>query len=121
MSTSATSVITLNAVLDQLADMVAERVAARLCAPTTADYYDQHKNPLGKRRFLESARRGDFPSTKQGKLVLARRADVDRWLDSRERPRAESRTEGSEEGLDALLLGAGIVGSGMTSPRRGKR
>lgn len=83
-----------------------------------ADYYNQNNNPLGKRRFLEAARRGDFPSSKDGKLVLARRDDVDRWLASRTRPSANREKEDRGDDVDALLAGAGIVASGVTSPRR---
>ncbi|MDB4931663.1 MAG: hypothetical protein JWM10_4147 [Myxococcaceae bacterium] len=114
--------LTADVVFELLVEKIAERVAERLGATPEPGYYTQHENPLGRRRFLEAARRGAFPSAKQGKLVLARREDVDRWLRSRERPSAESRTAGVEEDLDALLEGAGVLAPGVTvRVRHGRR
>ena len=81
------------------------------------EYCDQNNNPLGKRRFLEAARRGAFPSFKSGKLVLARRDDVDRWLVSRTRPFVPREKDPPADDVDALLAGDGITASGVTSPR----
>jgi len=50
-------------------------------------YYSSTNNPLGRRRFLECARNGDFPTfsvDKRGKL-LALRSDVDGWIQSQRR------------------------------------
>lgn len=73
----------LETLVDQLAELVAERVAVKVAARTRAAgrYYTSSDNPLGRRPFLEAARRGDFPSFARGKKVLALRADVDAWIE----------------------------------------
>lgn len=52
--------------------------------PTTPkpEFYSQLDSPLGKRRHLEAARRGTLRATKVGRLVLARREDVDAFIDA---------------------------------------
>lgn len=109
----------VEAALDLFVDMVADRVAERLHAIPTNEYYDQRSNPLGRRRFLEAARRGAFPSTKRGKLVLARRADVDAWIAAGHRAPVE-RTKPSEDLSDEELLAASGVVLEPT-PRKMKR
>lgn len=78
--------------LDDLAERVAELLGGR------REYYDQATSPLGRRRHLEAARRGAFPSYKEGNRVLAKRADVDAYIRAnpvtpkapRERPKASA-------------------------------
>jgi hypothetical protein len=74
-----------------MADVLADRVATRIAtlARVHDDYYTQHSNPLGKRQFLEAARRREFPSFPVGRLVLARRSDVNAWIESHERSCAD--------------------------------
>jgi hypothetical protein len=121
-ATSARGSSRVDAVLDLLADLVAERVIARLGEVPQGghEYYDQRLNPLGKRRFLEAARRGAFPSTKQGKLVLARRTDVDAWIASGKRDArvsTASTAEGDALSDEDLMAASGIV---LTPPRQNK-
>ncbi|MEI8255949.1 MAG: hypothetical protein WCJ30_09785 [Deltaproteobacteria bacterium] len=73
-------------------DVFAERVAARVLSLVHVhdDYYSQHVNPLGKRPYLEAARRGDFASFSVGKLVLARRIDVNAWIETHRRDKIEA-------------------------------
>lgn len=103
------SVTTADAVLDLIVEMVAERVVARLGSTPTNEYYDQRTSPLGRRRFLEAARRGAFPSTKQGKLVLARRADVDRWIATARRAPVEVPESDDELSDEGLFAASGVV------------
>ncbi|NUQ76819.1 MAG: hypothetical protein HUU21_25065 [Polyangiaceae bacterium] len=86
--------VDLDALLDELADRVAERITQRIGKgiPTASgsEYYSANNNPLGSQRaFLDAARRKDFPSFKPGRTVLARREDVDRWIESHPRTRHE--------------------------------
>ena len=105
-------------VLDLLVDMVADRVVARLGTTPANDYYDQHASPVGKRRVLEAARRGAFASMKRGKLVLARRVDVDAWIRAGHRtPRSVSPMSETDSD-EALLHANGIVLAPV--PRRTK-
>lgn len=110
---------TVNAVLDLFVDMVADRVAARLGAAPANDYYDQRSNPLGKRRFLDAARRGAFPSTKRGKLVLARRTDVDAWIAAGHRAPVVHTKPSEDLSDEALLAASGVVLE--PTPRKMKR
>jgi hypothetical protein len=116
----------LDHLLDELAERVAERVYNRVSASDAsstagAGWYDQQSSPLGKRRFLEAARRGAFPATRKGKLVLALRADVDAWIteSTRAAPAAnDERGAGrAEEDTDALLRSAGVL-PGAAPPRK---
>ena len=72
---------TIAAILRQQAQVILA-LADQLEAPVSemAEYVTQHTSPLGKRRFLNAARRGEFPSTRKGKLVLATKSDLDAWL-----------------------------------------
>jgi hypothetical protein len=78
---------------ETLRAMVREEVARVLAERDTKPenvFYSQHDSPLGKRRFLDAARRGAFPSSKRGKLILAMRTDVDAWIRAGERmPKSE--------------------------------
>ena len=100
---------TVDAVLDLFVDMVADRVVARLGATPANDYYDQRTSPLGRRRFLEAARRGAFPATKRGKLVLARRTDVDAWIAAGHRAPAVLTSPSEDLSDEALLAASGVV------------
>lgn len=79
----------LDALVDALADAVAARVVERI-GTRSADasrYYTATDSPLGKRRFLELARRGCFRVFRvddRGKL-LALRAEVEAWIESQAR------------------------------------
>jgi excisionase family DNA binding protein len=56
-------------------------------AATSADgenmgpaYYDAKTAPMGRTTFLRLAREGAFPARKVGRKVLARKSDVDAWI-----------------------------------------
>lgn len=104
---------------EEVRGAIREELATQSLTTRTA-YYDQNDNPLGKRPFLEAARRGDFASVKHGKRVLACREDVDRWLASRAR---SPRDAGAEDGgdVDELLTGAGLVATAVASPAPRRR
>ena len=96
--------------LEMILDHVAERIAAKLaerpgaCAPR---YADANNNPLGSARaFLDAARRRDFPSFKRARNVVALWADVERYIESRQRP---ARVPANDLHDDrALLEAAGV-------------
>ncbi|MRG98550.1 hypothetical protein [Polyangium spumosum] len=52
-------------------------------------YYDAKGSPMGKTAFLRLARENAFPTYRAGKKLLAKRADVDAWIQSQKiaRPR----------------------------------
>lgn len=81
-----------------------------------SDYVDQRNSPLGKRRFLTAAARGDFPTFKTGKLVLAKRSDFEAWLARSRRiaapkkaPASPPASGGDEDALRSKL-GLRLVG-----------
>jgi hypothetical protein len=72
-------------VRDEFERLQREHAAERDAA---GDFYSSAKPaqlPITKRKFLEHARAGAFPSFKRGKTVLAKRADVDAWIAGGER------------------------------------
>ena len=75
------------------------------------DYYDQNTSPLPKRRYLDLARRGAFPSSKIGKQVLAQRVDVDAFIASRAvlgRPSPSDPSGPPSDEMDEILGRAGL-------------
>jgi excisionase family DNA binding protein len=44
------------------------------------EWVDQDASPLGRRRHLALARRGDLPAVKDGRRVLVKRGDLDSYL-----------------------------------------
>jgi hypothetical protein len=84
--------------VDAVADRFADRIVARI-APASADRFAGAKdNPLGSARaFLDAGRRGDFPTFKRGREVVARWADVLAYIEGRQcrrkaRPAAPANT-----------------------------
>ncbi len=83
------TVLTMGMDFDELVDAIARKVVE---LQRTPDYYTPTDAPIKKRAFLEAARRGDFPSSKLGKLVIAKRADVDAWIATKRRQTAANDT-----------------------------
>jgi hypothetical protein len=107
-ATAALGVLDLDVVVRVLAEAVADRVAARL-NDAAVGYVDQSTSPLPKRVYLEAARRGDFPTARVGKRVIATRADFDAWLVARRRTRASRADCGGMAELDRLLAAGGVA------------
>jgi len=61
-----------------VAEAVHEAAAGRLRAD---DWVDACSSGLGRRNFLRLAREGAFPASKRGKKYVARRADVDAYVE----------------------------------------
>ncbi len=93
---------TLTIDADAFAEAIARRVAELL---REDDQYDQDHLPTGltRRVYLDAARRGAFPATKVGRKVVAKRSDVDTWMQSkpvRSRPR---RASIAQDEIDAIV------------------
>jgi len=74
----------LGALLDALADRLAERLWTRAALPQHPEHASARDNPLGTARaFLDAGRRGDFPTFKRGREVVARWADVLAYIERR--------------------------------------
>lgn len=67
---------------DELLRLIAEAVrSASELQSTRAEWVDARSSGLGRRLFLRLARQGAFPVSKRGKAYVARRADVDAYLE----------------------------------------
>ena len=73
---------TIAAALLPLARLLAPFVAAELAGSDGEDWIDQHASPLGRRRHCELARSDAFPARRVGRRWLARRADVDAYIEA---------------------------------------
>jgi excisionase family DNA binding protein len=68
--------------LDELQRMIADAVRAATLQPASADdWVDARTSGLGRRTFLRLVREGTLPASRRGKTFIARRADVDAYLE----------------------------------------
>ena len=93
--------------LDLLLDELADRVARRLSAVRAGgELVDQTTAPgLSKRAFLEAARGGAFPSSKVGRKIIAKRADVLGYIESKQR---HTRAANPIDDLDEERIALGL-------------
>lgn len=71
--------------VDAVADRVADRIVARIAPASTDRFASAKDNPLASERaFLDAGRRGDFPTFKRGREVVARWADVLAYIEGRQ-------------------------------------
>ena len=66
-----------------LAEALAPHLVRHLQLPAERAFYSQHDSPLGRRQHLELARSGAIESYKVGRLVLVRRDELHRFIESR--------------------------------------
>ena len=86
-----------------LVDVLIERFAAALVArlqPTAELYYDARTVPpeIGAHLFLKAAQAKEFPSFVVGNRVVARRADVHAWVESRPFETKAKSKDGAKKG-----------------------
>lgn len=75
------------------------------------EYYDQHDSPLGRRRHVELARAGKFPSTKEGRRILVLRSDMQKYLEREGLTRGRSADdEGVDDVMERITKGKGKGG-----------
>lgn len=67
----------------RLHTLIDEIVDAIESGATGAEWVDQTNSPLGRDRHLRLVRSGTLPGRKDGRRVLVRRRDLDRYLDSK--------------------------------------
>lgn len=92
--------VDLDAILDALADRIAARLnRSRVVEVTQRDEAALAELGLTARGFLEAARAGAFPSTRRGRLVVARFEAVKAW---RERPRTTERPQNDTQCAPSL-------------------
>lgn len=83
----------LRPLASRFARILASEVAAELASGRFDANVDQRSSALAELRissrvYLAGARAGNFPSSKRGRLVVARRRDVEAWLERRTRREA---------------------------------
>ena len=68
--------------IDELQRMIVDAVrSASSARQASEDWVDARTSGLGYRTFLRLAREGAFPVAKRGKAYVARRADVDAYVE----------------------------------------
>lgn len=110
-------------IVQHVSQSVAELVAQRAKSGSES-MFDQESIPYGvsRRKYLELARKGAFPTMKEGRRVLCRLADFDAWVATRHRVESVASTptrtlapvakvQPGDPSLDDLLAGAKIVAS----------
>lgn len=75
----------------------ADEIADAIEANGAGDWVDQSTSPLGRARHLALARAGKIPSRREGRSVFVRRADIDRYLDSKRVVRVDENAEEERE------------------------
>jgi hypothetical protein len=91
--------------------VVLEAAAAeQATVPATASstYYDQNSAPCGENQFKIAAKAGKFRTWRVGKRLLARRDDVDRWIESPAHEVTPGVIEPTDD-IDTLLLSGGVA------------
>jgi hypothetical protein len=68
-------------------EQLVEAAVRRAVSPGSGEWVDARTSELGRRTFLRLAREGAFPVSRSGKKLVARRADIDSYL---ERQRVEA-------------------------------
>jgi hypothetical protein len=81
----------------------AETVAMSFAAD--ADWIDQYRSPLGKRKHLRLCRQGVLPHEKDGYQRLVRRGVIDAYLTRNTKPDKASDVDSIDRELDALGMG----------------
>lgn len=85
----------IGVLLDALADRLAARLLAHASTPQHPEHASAQHNPLGTpRAFLDAGRRGDFPTFKRGREVVARWADVLAYIEARKVERTKRSLSG---------------------------
>lgn len=68
--------------IDELRRMIEHAVGSASSARSAAeDWVDARTSGLGRRTFLRLVREGAFPAARRGKAYVARRADVDAYVE----------------------------------------
>lgn len=104
---------------ERLTDLLAPKVAELLREP---EYADAKRNPLrSERAFLDAGRRGDFPTFKRCREVVAKWGDVEAYIKSRKVvPRTRTATP-ANDGLDAEALLDEVTAKSPTRRAGGRR
>lgn len=110
----------LTHLLDQILPQLAALLQPHLALIETRRYATAKNNPLESRRgFLDAAARGDFPSFKRSRSVVALWQDVETFIESRPRTssvRAEETLSEDDEDRAMLVAGGIRLGEPTAAP-----
>ena len=101
--------ITVEELVDALAAAVRDRLSAR-----SDELCDQScpPAPLTRRSYMDAAKAGRFPFRREGKRLVARRADVVSWLtEGATKQRARKPREPAQSEYDRVLEANSLVRS----------
>ena len=90
-----------------VAPVLARAVVDELAAGRTGDYVDQTSSPLPARTHCRLVREGVIPGMRAGRRWIAKRADVEAYIDARSR---RKRTKSEDPSELAAELGIRLVG-----------
>ena len=76
-------------------------------AQAQAAYYSQDNAPVEPNTFLKAAKRGEFPSFRPGKKLVARVEDVHRWIERNPAVWGDAPDAPTDE-IDSLLASGGL-------------
>lgn len=85
------------------AEAIAEIARSIETTSKPPDWVSQRDSPLGSRAHRELARAGAFPSSRVGKLVLVRRADLDAYIAKNRIAKRDVKPENLSDDIDAQL------------------
>lgn len=71
---------------EELRELIAEAVRKVAPAVEHAEWVDARSSGLGRRLFLRLAREGAFPIFKRGRVYVARRSDLDAYIERQRVP-----------------------------------
>jgi hypothetical protein len=77
---------------NELRELIADTVRAVVPAAKHDEWVDARSSGLGRRLFLRLAREGAFPIFKRGRSYVAKRSDVDAYIE-RQRVQVDPRPE----------------------------
>lgn len=98
----------LEALVELLAPVIADRVVERIQHKIEhADLVDQKTCGFDAATYVRCARAGEFPAAKVGRRWIARRSDLNAWLDAK---RPQLRVV-ADDNLDDLRRRLGLKGS----------
>ena len=89
--------------IDAIVDAVAERLRSQSLAPESP-WLDAKTSQLGVRAFRAAARAGEFETFKVGRKYLARRSDVDGFVERQRVDIEANRNEAARDPFERALV-----------------
>lgn len=105
-----------------LFDAITEMISAHVERQTTgAEWVDQSVSPLGRERHMRLVRTGTLPGKKDGKRILVRRADIEKYLEKKTVIRVDEKADEDREAARILAALGRKRGAEQIPPRARKK